>query len=164
MPDMIKIQKTTLVLLGGIILAIGAGAMILSAEGYAGAQADLASAMGPRAGAIGGIGAAPEGQGGGNDSFGAVSPQIQDIYVRALAGGEYDVQEITVKKGVPVRLHFTAESGAGCGRWFYIYGLGIQALSRNGEEDVVEFTPTDAGAYEYNCGMRMFRPGMLVVK
>ena len=37
---------------------------------------------------------------------------FQEIYITALSNGEYDKSEITVKKGVPVRLHFTAEAGA----------------------------------------------------
>jgi hypothetical protein len=87
----------------------------------------------------------------------------QDIYIRALADRTYDKQEIDVKKGVPIRLHFTADPNAGCGRQMVVYGLDVKVLSKNGEEDVVEFTPQDAGAYEYNCGMRMWRPGRLVV-
>lgn len=91
------------------------------------------------------------------------SGPAQDIYLKALAGGTYDKREITVKKGVPVKLHFTADKDAGCGRQLVVYGLNVNAISKNGEENVVQFTPQKTGSFEYNCGMRMFRPGKLVV-
>ncbi|MBI4052845.1 MAG: cupredoxin domain-containing protein [Candidatus Diapherotrites archaeon] len=89
--------------------------------------------------------------------------QAQDIYIRALSSGTYDKSEVTVKKGVPVRLHFSADPGAGCGRYLVLYGLNVNALSKNGEEAVVDFTPQQEGSFEYNCGMRMFKPGTLKV-
>ncbi|MFH2105846.1 MAG: cupredoxin domain-containing protein [Candidatus Micrarchaeota archaeon] len=89
---------------------------------------------------------------------------IQDIYIRALSNGYYDKIEITVKKGIPVRLHFTADSNAGCGRQIVLYGLNVQATSMNGQEQVVDFTPKESGTYDYSCGMRMWGPGKLIVQ
>lgn len=88
---------------------------------------------------------------------------VQDIYIKALASFEYDVTEITVKKGIPVRLHFTADPSVGCGRQMVIYGLDVSTTSRQGEESIVEFTPEKEGVYEYSCGMRMMPPGKLIV-
>jgi plastocyanin domain-containing protein len=87
--------------------------------------------------------------------------------VKALGGsnfGKYDVNELRVKAGVPVRLHFTAEPTAGCGRMLVIYGLNVRVTSTNGEEEIAEFTPTQAGTYDYSCGMRMFGPGKFIVE
>ena len=89
---------------------------------------------------------------------------IQDISIHANAGGNYDKNRITVQSGVPVRLHFTADPNAGCGRQIVIYGLNVNAVSQSGEEKVVEFTPTTPGSYTYSCGMRMWGPGTLVVQ
>ncbi|HLD59586.1 MAG TPA: cupredoxin domain-containing protein [Candidatus Bilamarchaeaceae archaeon] len=89
--------------------------------------------------------------------------EIQDIYIRALASFEYDVTEITVKKGIPVRLHFTADPKVGCGMQIVIYGLDVSTISRQGKESVVEFVPEKEGVYEYSCGMRMMPPGKLIV-
>ncbi len=86
---------------------------------------------------------------------------VQEVYLKASGSG-YDPAQITVKKGIPVKLHFSA-TNAGCGSYMQIYGLDAHAISRNGEDSVVEFTPTQEGTYEYNCGMRMFQPGHLVV-
>ncbi len=91
--------------------------------------------------------------------------QAQDIYIKALSDGTYDKEEVTVKKGLPVRLHFTADPNAGCGRQMVIYGMNISvsAISQNGEEDIVQFTPQQAGTFEYSCGMRMWGPGKFIV-
>ena len=86
-----------------------------------------------------------------------------DIYLKALSTFSYDKQEITVKKGSPVRLHFSADPSAGCGRQLVIYGLNVSTVSKNGEEQIVEFTPQAEGTFEYSCGMRMMKPGKLVV-
>ena len=85
-----------------------------------------------------------------------------DVYIKALSDGKYDNQVLTVKKGVPVRLHFTADPNAGCGKEMVIYGMGISATSNNGEEDVVEFVPQQEGTYQISCGMRMWGPAQLV--
>ncbi|MEM2963126.1 MAG: cupredoxin domain-containing protein [Candidatus Anstonellales archaeon] len=89
--------------------------------------------------------------------------EVQDIYIRALSTGRYDKDRIEVKKGVPVRLHFSADKNAGCGRQLVIYGLNVRAISKSGEEQIVDFIPNREGTFEYNCGMRMFRGGKLVV-
>ncbi len=88
---------------------------------------------------------------------------VQDIYIKALDTGVYDNREITVKKGIPVRLHFTADTGAGCGKYLAIDDFEVKLISKNGEEAIAEFTPQEAGTYYYHCGMWMFK-GKLVVE
>ncbi len=165
MANDIAIKKTTLLLVAGLAIVFLAGGYFLYAMGSGEAASHGTAGTGAEnADAGAGAPATPNGSGavqtdeGGNDDA-----TVQDIHIRALSSYGYDKNEVTVRKGVPVRLHFSAESGAGCGRAFYIYGLGVQAVSRNGEEQVVDFTPAQAGTYEYNCGMKMFRPGRLVV-
>src|SRR3989338_3299004 len=84
-----------------------------------------------------------------------------DIYIKALNSFSYDPQQVTVKKGQPVKIHFTAEPNVCCGRQLVVYGMGqnISVVSKNGEEQVVEFTPQKEGTFEYSCGMRMMKPG-----
>ena len=84
------------------------------------------------------------------------SSGVQEIYLRALDAGVYDKPTVKVKANEPVRLHFSADPGAGCGRAFIMRNFGVQLVSRNGEEQVAEFTPPP-GKYEYSCSMRMFR-------
>ena len=87
----------------------------------------------------------------------------QDVYIKALNTGGYDNPNVTVKKGVPVRLHFSADQGAGCGRSFVMKKFGVQLTSSNGEEKTATFTPNETGTFEYSCSMRMFRGTMTVV-
>ncbi len=192
MANGIQIQKTTILLAFGLLVAIVAGAYVFgsaassipqSAKANGSGQGGILNAVqeplafaaaqvaAPRTGGCGcGIG------GGANtvtpDPSKAVllnstnasgGKDAQDIFIKAKNDGTYDKAEVTVKAGSPVRLHFTADTDAGCGRQMVIYGLNIRAVSTNGEEDVVDFIPQQAGTYEYNCGMRMWRAGRLVV-
>ncbi|OIO24752.1 hypothetical protein AUJ14_05590 [Candidatus Micrarchaeota archaeon CG1_02_55_22] len=84
---------------------------------------------------------------------------VQEVYVKALNTGRYDNEELRVTAGQPVRLHFSAEDYAGCGKVLIMRDFGVTLISRNGEDQVAEFTPSP-GRYEYACSMRMFR-GML---
>lgn len=94
----------------------------------------------------------------------ARSGPVQEVYLKALSNGTYDKSEIVVRKGSPVKMHFTADPNAGCGRAMSIRGLNVSAISRNGEENVVTFTPKTEGTYAYNCPMGMWKSGRLVVK
>lgn len=157
--DDISISRKTALMGAGLAIA-----MIVMAYAVFSAPAPAANAASPAAvfadsGSQGG----PVATAGAPAGAGAQGAGVQDIYIKALGSGAYDRQEVTVNKGVPVRLHFSAEPNAGCGRAFYIYGLDVRAISKSGEEDVVDFIPPEAGTYEYNCGMRMWRPGRLVV-
>ncbi|VVC03173.1 Cupredoxin-like domain protein [Candidatus Burarchaeum australiense] len=113
-------------------------------------------------------GAPPPAQGvGAGAAPGQPPAQVQDVYVRALGGanfGTYDKSELVVKKGVPVRLHFSADADAGCGKTLVVSGLNVRLSSPSGSEVVAEFTPQEAGTYEYSCSMHMFGPGRLVVQ
>ncbi len=81
---------------------------------------------------------------------------VQDIYVTALATGAYDNSYIRVQANRPVRLHFRAAPGSGCGDVLVMRDFGVQLVSSGGSEQVAEFTP-GPGKYEYSCQMRMFR-------
>lgn len=156
------IGKTTLALIAIALLGIAAiAAFMLQANTPISNAGQPLPDSAQGAGPAGGDSEAR--QGGAAPDYSDADAAVQDIYIRALSTYSYDTEEITVKKGIPVRLHFSADDGAGCGRAFYIYGLGVKAVSRGGEEQVVDFTPDAAGTYEYNCGMRMFSPGRLVV-
>lgn len=87
----------------------------------------------------------------------------QVVSLNALSTGLYDHRVIEVKAGVPVRLTFTADQYAGCGRQLIIPDFGVQTIAQPGQSQTVEFTPTTPGQYPYRCGMNMFR-GTLIVK
>jgi hypothetical protein len=142
MGDSIRISRTTAMLVAGFMLAIVIGGYAVAA---APVQKQAPAAAGNTAAAL----------------PGGSQTAAQDVYLTATSSG-YDRSQITVRKGIPVRLHFTAIN-AGCGSYLVIYGMGVNVLSKNNAEAVVEFTPQAEGTFEYNCGMRMFPPGRFVV-
>lgn len=142
MSDEIRIQRSTLGAFGALLLALVAGGYLVF-----GAGADSAGSSGSTTATVTG---------------GNSGQPAQDVYIKAL-GGYYDKQEVSVKKGTPVRLHFSAASDAGCGRQMVIYGMNVRVVASGDQESVVEFTPQKEGTYEFNCGMRMFRPGRFIV-
>ncbi|MEK6982088.1 MAG: cupredoxin domain-containing protein [Candidatus Micrarchaeota archaeon] len=152
MSDEIKINKTTLMLFGLLIVSVFAFYMFTNSNKGVNPNYDypIDTSTNPPS-------TNPNPTGAGS------SAGVQEIYIKALSSGTYDNKQITVKKGVPVRLHFSADPGAGCGRAMVIYGLNVRAISQNGQEQIVDFTPSQAGTFEYNCGMRMFQPGKLTV-
>ncbi len=89
--------------------------------------------------------------------------QVQEIFIRATAAGVYDKPVITVKKGVPVKLNFSADPNSGCGRGFLMRDFGVDLISRNGETVTATFLPQKEGNYEFSCSMRMFRGTLNVV-
>ncbi|MBI5035836.1 cupredoxin domain-containing protein [Candidatus Micrarchaeota archaeon] len=89
---------------------------------------------------------------------------IQDVYLKARADGTYDKNEIRVKAGVPVRLHFSTEPRTGCGQELVVRGLNVRVLGYPDRDSVAEFTPDAPGRYSYSCGMGMWEPGAIVVE
>lgn len=86
---------------------------------------------------------------------------VQEVSLNAGSYG-YDKTEIRVKKGIPVKFSFSADSGAGCGRMLLIRDFGVR-LTSNGDVQVAQFTPTVSGRFPYSCPMNMFR-GVLIVE
>lgn len=89
---------------------------------------------------------------------------FQQFTLRALQTGTYDKTAVAVKKGIPVKLSFSADRFAGCGRELVIRAFGIDLISRSGEAVTAEFTPTKTGIVPYSCSMNMFRGKMYVVE
>jgi plastocyanin len=150
--EKILIRKTTALLFAALAIAVLAGAYAVYA--HPGAQVPQSASPGGNPGNPAPVIGPPADAG--------PQPAVQDFYIRALGTGSYDPAEIAVKKGVPVRFHFTAEADAGCGSYLVMEEFGVKLLSRNGGEQVAEFTPQQAGTYEYHCGMHMFVGRMVV--
>lgn len=88
--------------------------------------------------------------------------EAQEVYIHALPTGAYDRPEVRVKAGEPVRLHFIADPGSGCGAQLLMEEFAVNLVSRNSAEQVATFTPQKPGTYEYHCGMHMFVGRMIV--
>ncbi len=71
--------------------------------------------------------------------------------------------EIPVKDGQPLRLHFTQQESSTCSERVLFPDFNQNALLPEGQEVTLEFTPCKPGEYGFQCTMGMFR-GKLIVE
>lgn len=84
----------------------------------------------------------------------AAALSFQDVEIRGTARG-FQPASVRVKAGQPVKVSFTADGNAGCGRALLIKKAGISLVSKGGQTETAEFTP-EKGVYAYKCSMAMF--------
>jgi plastocyanin domain-containing protein len=85
---------------------------------------------------------------------------VQEVRVRVKGGYEPDL--IVVKKGKPVRLHFTRQESALCSEMVIFDGIGKSAKLPEGETVTIEFTPEATGEIPFQCQMGMLRGRVIV--
>jgi plastocyanin domain-containing protein len=85
---------------------------------------------------------------------------VQEVTI-AVQGG-YDPAEVKVRKGSPVRLVFDRRETSSCSEEVVIPDFGIRRFLPAFQKTAIELTPSEAGTYEFTCGMSMLR-GRLVV-
>ena len=68
----------------------------------------------------------------------------------------YAPNTFTVKKGVTVRWIITSESEYSCASTIIVPSLGISRSLKAGE-NIIEFTPTQAGSIAFSCSMGMYQ-------
>ncbi len=88
----------------------------------------------------------------------------QDIYLKATQYGTYDPSTLYVKKGIPVRIHYSADEYAGCGREVIFPEFKIRKLAPSQGEALIEFTPSKTGRFPFHCSMQMFRGTIEVIE
>lgn len=71
--------------------------------------------------------------------------------------GAYTPDVIVVEHGKPVRLSFLRQETAACSEEVVFPDFARRAQLPEGELVAVEFTPDEAGEYEFHCGMGMLR-------
>jgi len=90
---------------------------------------------------------------------------VQEFTLVVTPGG-YDPLRFSVKKGVPVRMTFRQLGEVGCGAEliFPAYPGNPSALTLENEQDekVLEWTPEQAGEFQFHCSHLMYR-GILYV-
>ena len=101
-----------------------------------------------------------------NSSGQSMTAQIEggiQTIITPLDFGTYP--QITVKKGIPVKWIIQAEKGKinGCNNELIIPKYGLEIELHEGE-NVIEFTPTEAGQIGYSCWMGMIRSSITVVE
>lgn len=114
------------------------------------------------AAAWGGGGAVPDGTAAAPDSAGRaeVVDGVQMV-TSTLASGRYP--DITVQAGTPVVWTIDAPAGSinGCNYRMLLQEYRIEHTFQTGE-NVIEFTPTTAGTFQYSCWMGMIRGSITV--
>jgi sulfite exporter TauE/SafE len=96
-----------------------------------------------------------------NPSAPAVQNDVQ-IVNSTLLPNRYPA--ITVQQGIPVRWTITAPPGSlnGCNHRMIIYNYGIEYGLKQGN-NVIEFTPVQAGKFAYSCWMGMINSTITVL-
>ena len=82
--------------------------------------------------------------------------------VRIEVRGGYSPSAVKVKRGLPVRLIFDRQETSGCSEEVVLGDFGIRKFLPAQQQTTVEFTPENAGTYEFTCGMGMLRGRIIV--
>jgi hypothetical protein len=91
---------------------------------------------------------------------------VQEFTLVVTPGG-YSPLRFAVRKGVPVRMTFRQLGQVGCGNELIFpadpVSLSALKLASPEDEEVLEFTPPQAGSFEFYCGHNMYR-GIMTVR
>jgi len=87
---------------------------------------------------------------------------VQEVDLRA-APYAYEPNTIIAKAGIPLKINFAADQNAGCNRALVFPDFKVSKTLQPGGSDVIQFTPQNAGTYQFRCSMGMFR-GKLIVE
>ncbi len=97
----------------------------------------------------------------------------QSLVLATVSGNEqtintkhdpYSYPNIVVQKGVPVKWTINADSASlrSCNSYMVLPSLKMQGQLQKGD-NVIQFTPTETGTFEYYCSMQMFVGTITVV-
>lgn len=97
-----------------------------------------------------------------SDSTVIIEDGVQ-VISSTLSPGSYP--SITVQARMPVKWIIDAPKGSinGCNYKIYINEYGIEYQFKSGE-NIIEFTPTNAGTFRYSCWMGMIRGTITVIE
>ncbi len=98
---------------------------------------------------------------GDQDSAVSFDGRIQTMRMNVSNAG-YSPNQFTIKKGVPTRWLLQVDQNLGCIRVLQSPRLGIRQLLSLGQ-NVIEFTPTEAGTVSFSCSMGMYRGQINVI-
>ena len=90
----------------------------------------------------------------------AVTSGAQAITIRVDGG--YSPSRIEVERGKPVRLTFDRQEDNPCSDELVIPAFHIRQPLPAFRQTVIEFTPPDAGEFEFKCGMGMLHGSIKV--
>ena len=90
-----------------------------------------------------------------------VGSGTQEAFI--VVRGGYSPDTIRVQGGRPVRLMFNRQEADPCSEKVVFDAFGVSADLPEGETVPVEFTPTEAGEYEFACQMGMLKGRLIVI-
>jgi plastocyanin domain-containing protein len=90
-----------------------------------------------------------------------VTDGVQEV--RITVKGGYTPDTIVVRAGTPVRLQFYRDETADCSERLVFERFGVDVALPAFATTTVEFTPEEAGEFQFRCGMNMLK-GLLVVE
>ncbi|MFG3613360.1 cupredoxin domain-containing protein [Rummeliibacillus stabekisii] len=94
----------------------------------------------------------------------AVQAEQKQDYQEAVIMVEqfgYTPENVKVKVGIPVKLHFQKDFKGGCLSFLSIKELELEKTLVKGD-NLVEFTPDKPGVYTFYCGMKMYSGKIIV--
>ncbi|MEX1134525.1 MAG: cupredoxin domain-containing protein [Acidimicrobiia bacterium] len=86
---------------------------------------------------------------------GVTGDGVQEAFI--VVKGGYSPDTIRVAAGRPVRLVFNRQESDPCSERVVLDAFGVSANLPQGSNVPIEFTPTEAGSYEFACQMGMLR-------
>lgn len=86
---------------------------------------------------------------------------LQELEI--IVDGGYNPDVVELKKDVPVRLQFYRKDPSSCLEEVVIGDFNLRKKLALNEKTSVEFTPKEAGEYDFSCGMGMFH-GKIIVR
>ncbi|MBI3160091.1 MAG: cupredoxin domain-containing protein [Chloroflexi bacterium] len=86
---------------------------------------------------------------------------VQEVAITVKGGYSPDV--IVLRCGQPARLNFTRQESGMCSEQVVFPAFGKNAHLPEGKTVAVEFTPEEAGEFDFHCQMNMLR-GKLIVE
>jgi plastocyanin domain-containing protein len=86
---------------------------------------------------------------------------VQEAFI--VVKGGYSPDTIRVAAGTPVRLVFNRQEADPCSERVVLDAFGLSAELPQGSNVPVEFTPQEAGSYEFACQMGMLRGKVVVL-
>ena len=95
------------------------------------------------------------------DDLPVLKEGYQEIRMDVL-NGRWSPNKFVLQKGVPVRWIINGKELNGCNSGIQVPKLGLEFNIKQGEQ-VIEFTPTEAGTIPWSCLMGMI-PGTFIVK
>lgn len=86
---------------------------------------------------------------------------VQVVRMKEISNG-YSPNKFTIKKGVPVKWVIDAQAPYSCASSLTLSKLGIRKTLKAGE-NIIEFTPKEAGKLPFSCAMGMYTGVFTVV-